>query len=88
MENNIENIDDKFREASNVSDEKMNKLEMDNIWNKVEEKLDKKEGKKRTELKKLQRLRCNRPDATGHDFGIVRLHHRLHKRVVDHRLVR
>ncbi len=47
MENNIENIDDKFREASNVSDEKMNKLEMDNIWNKVEEKLDKKEGKKR-----------------------------------------
>ena len=47
MENNFENIDKKFSEASKASDEKLNTPEFENIWNKIEEKLDKKETKKR-----------------------------------------
>lgn len=47
MENNFENIDKKFSEASESSDEKLNTPEFENIWNKIEEKLDKKETKKR-----------------------------------------
>lgn len=47
MENNFENIDKKFSEASAASDEKLNTPEFENIWYKIEEKLDKKETKKR-----------------------------------------
>lgn len=46
MENNFENIDKKFSEASKASDEKLNTPEFENIWNKIEEKLDKKETKR------------------------------------------
>ncbi|SEF49649.1 Ca-activated chloride channel family protein [Halpernia humi] len=47
MENNFENIDKKFSEASDASDEKLNTPEFENIWNKIEEKLDQKETKRR-----------------------------------------
>ncbi|SFH91365.1 vWA domain-containing protein [Halpernia frigidisoli] len=45
MENN-QNIDEKFKEASDSSDEKMKMPEFENIWNRVEEKLDKKDEKR------------------------------------------
>ena len=47
MENNFQNIDDQFKEASDASEEKLNNPEFEKIWNKVEEKLDQKESKKR-----------------------------------------
>ena len=47
MENNFENIDKKFSDASNASDEKLKMSEFEKIWDKIEDKLDKKEAKRR-----------------------------------------
>ena len=47
MENNFQNIDNQFKEASQASEEKLSTPEFEKIWNKVEEKLDQKDSKKR-----------------------------------------